>query len=577
MKRDVSQQNHLLVRFKSRHTKNKGKRYYNKEIGIIYVNFLKALLHNELNLECSKFKCYADILEYLQKFSKDITFSKNYISQLKTRGGKFNKVPLSPQSLDFVKYVLKTYPEFKGSEFIHYPCASYEIQVNITGDISKGMEFSKSKPKRVWLNERVSMKETKFLDILSYMAAYFLIFIPYFGLVFLYFTLEGCFAPLDILTKECAIFKDDTYSTLLPCGHKFTASLFNEMQLSEIGFFGDTEDLEADSTVEIYPGTAVEYITPYPTDQELSAQETIKNKVKKRNFHSFFSMFDFNNMAYPYPSDQDQLAKATNKLSSESYNTSSLISDIISFKDPILIDSTLKDCSAASQPKDILSNHKNSTLNLHTECASYTHNKNKFQVMKAATSKEWYLNYIAENTWHNILSYNISNKNSFTDINNIKNYSLDYLINKSANKQINISVTDFLRILSNFSSINKDNLQLINLILTENYMDSYYNSNTSLINPSRSEHHVSAFIKNNLALHTSLPSLNSNGLNSNNNLLVPSSSPVISQGSPLLQVSPLITDNNPMPNQSAISDIIKWRNDIWKSRNRDFNYNVSHH
>jgi hypothetical protein len=106
-------------------------------------------------------------------------------------------------------------------------------------------------------------------------------------------------------------------------------------------------------------------------------------------------MLDFNNMEYP--SDQDHPAKATNKLSSESSNTSIPISDIISFKDPILIDSTLKDCSAASQPKDMLSNNKNSTLNLHTECASYTHNKNNFKVMKAATSKEWYLNYITEN------------------------------------------------------------------------------------------------------------------------------------------------------------------------------------
>jgi hypothetical protein len=80
-----------------------------------------------------------------------------------------------------------------------------------------------------------STKEAKFPDILSYITAYFFILIPYFGLVFL--ILEGCFAPLDILAEECTIFKDDTFSTLLPSGHKFTASLFNEMQLSEVGFF----------------------------------------------------------------------------------------------------------------------------------------------------------------------------------------------------------------------------------------------------------------------------------------------------------------------------------------------------
>lgn len=663
-----------LIRYKSHHAKNKGKRYYNKEIGIIYVNFLKALFHNELNLERSKFKSYADILEYLQKFSKDITFSKNYISQLKTRGGKFEKVSLSPQSLDFVKYVIKTYPDFKVSEFIHYPS---EISVNITEDISKGMELllNKSKPKRAGLKEGVSssaVKETKLLDISSYVVAYFFILIPYFGLMSLYLILEGCFAPLGILAKECTTFKDDLVITPDLCAHKFTVSLFNEMQLPEVGLFWDTEDLEPDSTVaphEIYPKTDVGYIA-YPlcgeaaqqATTELSAQGTTMNNnsfssgsglqsstasYKKNNFYSFFSMLDFNNMAcYPvlsqdyslsdiinnrykfslhttsfrpegpvvkfpslrteythylnnartyleqlwtfsegYPSDQGSEAaqgvKATNKLTSESSNTSTPISDIISFKGPINIDPVIID-----SPLTPSSNNKNYTLNLDTEVTASGQqakalHKNNFKgslrnpspvsyYIKDATSKEWYLNYIAETIWHDIISNNISNKNSFTHVNNIKNYSLDCLINKSANKQINISVTDFFRILRNFSSINNENLKLMNLVLTENYVDSYYNSNTSLINPSRSEDHVSLFIKNNLTLNTSTPSSNYNDLNRINNLLLHSSSPVISQASPLCKVSPLITDDNPMPNQHTISDVVKWRSEIWKSRNRTF-------
>lgn len=271
-----------LIRYKSHHAKNKGKRYYNKEIGIIYVNFLKALFHNELNLERSKFKCYADILEYLQKFSKDITFSKNYISQLKTRGGKFEKVPLSPQSLDFVKYVLKTYPDFKESEFIHYP-ADAKQPVNITEDMSKSMEllFNRNKLNRAGLRERVyssAVKETKSLDISSYMVAYFFILIPYFGLILLYLILEGCFAPLGILAKECTTFKDDILKTPDLCSHKFTVYLFNEMQLPEVGLFWDTEEgLEAEYTVaphEIYPGTDVGYITAQATMDASPAQAT---------------------------------------------------------------------------------------------------------------------------------------------------------------------------------------------------------------------------------------------------------------------------------------------------------------
>jgi hypothetical protein len=74
-------------------------RYYqtrpkNKEgINIIYVNFIKALLHNELNLDRHKFKTHAEILKFLQGFDKEISFSKSYISQLKTKGGQFKKVP----------------------------------------------------------------------------------------------------------------------------------------------------------------------------------------------------------------------------------------------------------------------------------------------------------------------------------------------------------------------------------------------------------------------------------------------------------------------------------------------------
>jgi hypothetical protein len=74
-------------------------RYYqtrpkNKEgINIIYVNFIKALLHNELNLNRHKFRTHAEILKFLQGFDKEISFSKSYISQLKTKGGQFKKVP----------------------------------------------------------------------------------------------------------------------------------------------------------------------------------------------------------------------------------------------------------------------------------------------------------------------------------------------------------------------------------------------------------------------------------------------------------------------------------------------------
>lgn len=56
------------------------------------VNFIKALLANELNLNRDKFKSYKELAKFLNDYPLDFTVTENYIAQTKTRGGKYKKV-----------------------------------------------------------------------------------------------------------------------------------------------------------------------------------------------------------------------------------------------------------------------------------------------------------------------------------------------------------------------------------------------------------------------------------------------------------------------------------------------------
>jgi hypothetical protein len=93
------------------------KKSYSKELGVIYANFTIALLHNKLNLDRTKFKNYSNIIKFLEEYKGDKLFTSHYISQL--RKIEFKKVPLTDQSLDFINYVKKTFPEFNDSCFVY--------------------------------------------------------------------------------------------------------------------------------------------------------------------------------------------------------------------------------------------------------------------------------------------------------------------------------------------------------------------------------------------------------------------------------------------------------------------------
>ncbi len=93
------------------------KEAYSKEMGIIYTNFTKALLHNRLNLNKDKFDKNAEIINFLEGFQGDKLFTRSHITKLKNQG-EFEKVPLTPKSKEFINYVKREFPQFDEFEFV---------------------------------------------------------------------------------------------------------------------------------------------------------------------------------------------------------------------------------------------------------------------------------------------------------------------------------------------------------------------------------------------------------------------------------------------------------------------------
>jgi len=91
-------------------------RVYSEEMRVIYTNFIKALLHNRLNLNAKRFKKRDDIIKFLENFQGDVLFTRHQISMLKNKG-EFERIPLTPKSKEFINYVKKEFPDFDGFEF----------------------------------------------------------------------------------------------------------------------------------------------------------------------------------------------------------------------------------------------------------------------------------------------------------------------------------------------------------------------------------------------------------------------------------------------------------------------------
>lgn len=89
---------------------------YKKSDELVYRNFIKALLKDELNLDSSSFKNYKEIIEFIKIFWPDCRITENYVAQLKRRGN-YVRVPRTEMSTNFVDYVKERFPNFDSENF----------------------------------------------------------------------------------------------------------------------------------------------------------------------------------------------------------------------------------------------------------------------------------------------------------------------------------------------------------------------------------------------------------------------------------------------------------------------------
>lgn len=231
---------------------------------------------------------------------------------------------------------------------------------------------------------------------------------------------------------------------------------------------------------------------------------------------------------------------------------------------------------------------------------------------------------VYDNTIKEIISNNLANKKKFTSLKDMTDFSINYLLKEIKLGRLKITTSEFESIVKLVYNTKKNNYNLYTHIFEEpslynlisrSYVYKYETSaqasmrlnNHNIFDPigykftnleeldSLNKDYVPAvhvhkwpeyeFLNNNIRKSLiasrsetlTVPDVNArinsisnsspvmtNTLNKSSSLQV---SPTITQESPLLQVSPLITDDNTL-SQHTVSDIIKWRSEIWKTRDR---------
>jgi len=92
---------------------------YKNVLDLTIRNFIRALMHDKLNLESSKFDSYKEIVSYIKSYDANVLINENIISQLKRRGN-FSKVIKRNESESFVNYIKKKFPDFDENGFFRY-------------------------------------------------------------------------------------------------------------------------------------------------------------------------------------------------------------------------------------------------------------------------------------------------------------------------------------------------------------------------------------------------------------------------------------------------------------------------
>lgn len=92
---------------------------YKNVLDITIRNFIRCLLTNSLNLDCSVFKNYSEILEFVKVFDSKINLNTNTIAQLKRRSVKPKILYRDSISNAFIEYIMLKFPEFDDIKFFN--------------------------------------------------------------------------------------------------------------------------------------------------------------------------------------------------------------------------------------------------------------------------------------------------------------------------------------------------------------------------------------------------------------------------------------------------------------------------
>lgn len=328
IKKGVFLQNLTLAPYRYYSSISKKDTNCEREISIIYVNFIKALLHNELNLSRDRLKTYREILKFLEGFSKKITFSISYVSKLKIQGGKFEKVSNSQLSLDFIRYVKKTFPEFNESEFLISatragaifseslrPRKAYVTRPSILHTkkdytlreaapvatmpkfyklLAGGLGVVRSLYNKIVLKGRALRSvKLKLRGLLDFALVYLWIFIPYFVLILMSVQANDfdILDPVQVDDMAKSSYKEET---MFVPSEDLTLK-----ELKGIRSYVDNYDWIRERPNHVDTARVEEYSPLESISTFSSTTETAQAKARpQNNFHSLFRMLDFNNLNY---------------------------------------------------------------------------------------------------------------------------------------------------------------------------------------------------------------------------------------------------------------------------------------
>jgi hypothetical protein len=299
-------------------------KFYSKETRNIYVNFIKALLNNKLNLNKKEFKKYDEIINYLEKYNGEKIFTRHYISQLKNTGGNFEKIPLTPESKEFINYVKHRFPNFNESKFTYA----------LTKQAPKTTKQSKQKLllNSTWFLSKIKQilllfKTYKFISLLRSILllknfyidiAYFFIQLPYLVLFWLYL-LDNPDMTKDLSNWLSFEFSDEYLDIEFITPYEFID--FSKI----VPKYSDFYD-------ELIPLGDID--NPNPESANTSLNHTSKELLfePKTNSSWWFPMLDFNNLKY-FPSLFDNSFGTNNTYTLFSFNPQKIYAyDIFNYK-----------------------------------------------------------------------------------------------------------------------------------------------------------------------------------------------------------------------------------------------------